>query len=413
MTDAVVLPEARGLRAPGTSTMVAGSLVGAVAAYVFQALGGRLLGPEGFAPVGTMWTIFFIVATVVLIPLEQYATREASLGRQVLSADRRPIALTTFLAVAAAAGFALVTAGSFFGGERLFALQLGLLTVGYAGMVLAKGILAGHRRFAAVGWILIGEGVVRILAGAAFVAVLSRSATALAWGMVCSPLAALATRFWRTDRTAPEQGRPEEARSFLGAYMAGSAASQLLLAGAPLAVAAIGGSAGVVSVAFVTWTLFRGPLTLIYSLQGRLLSYLVRGVDDPDGSNRRVAVAVLAGGGILTGLGGLVGWWAGPQVVAILFGAEFAPAATTAGLVAAGVVAASAAQVAGQVLVAAGQTGRLARAWTIGLVAAVGLIAVTGLESADLRVGLGFAFGEVVALLVVAAETLRPSRPQL
>lgn len=387
--------------------MVVGSLIGAVGAYVFQVLGGRLLGPEGFAPVGTLWTVFFIVATVVLVPLEQYVTREASLGRRLLGAARRPLLVTTAVALAVSVGFALATTESLFQGRLVAALQLGLLTVGYAGMVVGKGVLAGHRRFSGVGWILIGEAVVRLAASAVFVLLLSGSSTALGWGMVCAPLAVLGTAFWRVDAAAPEGGRPAEARGFLGAYVAGSAASQVLLAGAPLAVAAVGGSAALVSIAFVTWTLFRGPLTLIYSLQGRLLPYLVRGAGDPTGGNRRVATVVLAGGGMLAGLGGFVGWWVGPEVVGLLYGPTFAPGAATAGLVAAGVVAASAAQVAGQVLVAAGATGRLARAWLVGLGAALAIIGLGRFGAPDLRVSLGFAVGEVAALLVVAAETLR------
>jgi len=402
--------DARGLHAPGTTTMVVGSLAGAVAAYLFQVVGGRLLGPEGFAPVGTLWTVFFIVATVVLVPVEQYVTREASLGRRVLGpAARRPLLVMTAVATTVSVVFAAVTVDDLFEGRLLYALQLALLTVGYAGMVAGKGILAGHRRFAGVGWILVGEGVVRLLAAGFFVLILSPSGGALAWAMVCAPLAASATRFWRVDAAAEEPGRPGEARAFLGAYVAGSAASQVLLAGAPLAVAAVGGSAVLVSVAFVTWTLFRGPLTLIYSLQGRLLAYLVRGADHPGNGNRRVSVVVAGGGGALVAVGGLVGWWIGPEVVALLYGADFAPGPVTAGLVAGGVVAASAAQVAGQVLVAAGATGRLARAWLLGLgVAAAAVAAPVG--AADVRVAAGFAAGEVAALLVVAAETLR--RPQ-
>lgn len=388
--------------------MVVGSLVGAIGAYVFQVLGGRLLGPDGFAPIGTMWTAFFIIATVLLVPVEQYVTREASLGRRVLgSLARRPLVRMAAIATAVSVVFVLVSAESLFAGNRLYALQLGILTVGYAAMVVGKGVLAGHRRFSGVGWILIGEGAVRLAAAGFFVLVLAPSATALAWGMVCAPLAVVATRFWRIDAATTEPGRPEQARSFLGAYVAGSSASQVLLAAAPLAVAAAGGSPALVSIAFVTWTLFRGPLTLIYSLQGRLLPYLVRaGGDD----TRRVAAIVVLVGGALVAIGGLVGWGVGPDVVGLLYGAEFRPGAVTSGLVAAGVVAASAAQVAGQVLVATGATGRLARAWMSGLAVAAVVVVAVPLLDPDVRVAAGFAAGEVAALLIVAVETLR--RPQ-
>ncbi|HKY49336.1 MAG TPA: hypothetical protein VJQ79_15290, partial [Acidimicrobiia bacterium] len=59
----------RGLRAPGTARMIAGSLVGAVLAYLFQVYGTRALGAHAFAPIALLWTSFFIVATVILVPL--------------------------------------------------------------------------------------------------------------------------------------------------------------------------------------------------------------------------------------------------------------------------------------------------------------------------------------------------------
>jgi hypothetical protein len=45
-----IVTEQRGFRAPGTRFMVAGGLIGALGAYVFQLYGGRMLGPEAFAP---------------------------------------------------------------------------------------------------------------------------------------------------------------------------------------------------------------------------------------------------------------------------------------------------------------------------------------------------------------------------
>ena len=74
-----------GFRAPGTGLMVAGSLISALGAYLFQIVGGRALGAEGFAPISVLWTMFFILATVVLVPVEQHVTREAASGRKVLT----------------------------------------------------------------------------------------------------------------------------------------------------------------------------------------------------------------------------------------------------------------------------------------------------------------------------------------
>lgn len=397
----------RGFRAPGTVHMIAGSLVGAVGAYLFQVVGGRVLGPEAFAPISVLWTVFFILATIVLVPLEQYVTREASLGRQVLRSDLGPIGVTALVSAAAGAGFVLATQDALFEGQLVYAVQLALLMVGYSVLFVGKGILAGHRRFKGVGWILFWESVGRLAAGIVLLWVVA-AAPSLGWAMVAAPFVALGTRYWRFD--VPGEGaEPHSERSaggFLGAYIGGSAASQLLLAGAPLGVAALGGSPELVSVVFVTWTLYRGPLTLIYALQARILPFLVRMTTDDSGGVRRLAGGVVAGGAVLGVLGFAVGWWIGPEVVSVLFGEEFTPDRMAAAFAAAGVVAASTAQVAGQALVAAGRTGRLAGAWTSGLVVGLIVLVVAAGLDPDRAVGVAFLSGEATAAVAVALLTL-------
>ena len=399
----------RGFRAPGTGHMLAGSLIGAIGAYLFQLIGGRALGTEAFAPISVLWTVLFILVTVVLVPLEQYITREASLGKRVLHANIAPI--VSVIAGAACAGgvFAVITNESLFAGKFVFALQLTLALVGYSVLLMAKGVLAGHRQFRNVGWILFWEAVVRLAAGVFILAVVV-SAETLGWAMVLAPLAALGTRFWRHDVADDRPQVAGQAVSFLGAYIGGSAASQLLLAGAPLGIAALGGGPTLISITFVTFTLYRGPLTLIYSLQGRILPYLVRMSEEGSAGLRRIAFGVLVGGGALAVLGGGVGYVVGPEVVGFLFGPEFEPDRLVAAMAAAGVMAASTAQVAGQVLVAAGGTGKLATAWMSGLGVAIVVLALAPL-AVDRTVALGFLLGEATAAVVVAVMTLgvRPS----
>ncbi|HSJ34624.1 MAG TPA: hypothetical protein VLB85_06175 [Acidimicrobiia bacterium] len=399
MTEPLTVDAPRGLRAPGTTTMVLGSLTGAILAYAFQAVGTRALGDVAFAPIAAIWTAFFIVASILLVPLEQYVTRETSRGRAI-SEDRRVIVWVAVLGVVAGAGYVALTLDSdIFDGNPVYIAVMALLVIGYTVLFTAKGVLAGNRRFADVGWVLALEGAFRLVAGLAILAV-AVNPSAFAWAMVVAPAAALVLRFWRHDRAAGDAA-PVGARRFLGAYIGGSSASQLMLAGAPLGVAALGGSAALFSVIFVTFTLYRAPLTLIYSLQSRILPYLVAlGETGDDHGLRRIAVRVLAAGGVLTLLGAVVGWLVGPEVVGLLFGDEFQPATRVAMLTAGGVMAASTAQIGGQVLVARARTAALASAWAIGLlVAVVTMILASG--TPDIRVATGFAAGELVALISV------------
>jgi O-antigen/teichoic acid export membrane protein len=251
-----------------------------------------------------------------------------------------------------------------------------------------------------VGWVLIVETVVRLVAGIVAIQLVA-SAESLGWAMVLGGFAVVGMRWWRHD-TGESRAPAAPASKFLGGYVGGTAASQLLLAGAPIAVAALGADPAVVSVIFVTFTLYRAPLTLIFSLQGRILPYLVgvAGSEDNARLGRYARLVVVIGGG-LSALGGIVGWLVGPQVVSVLYGDAFAPAAAVAAFAAAGVMAAATAQIASQVLVAEARTSRLASAWFGGLM--IGLVALFVIGGApEFRVALAFLIGEVVALLLMA-----------
>jgi O-antigen/teichoic acid export membrane protein len=160
----------------------------------------------------------------------------------------------------------------------------------------------------------------------------------------------------------------------------------------------LGGGPELISIAFVTFTLFRAPLTLIYLLQGRVLPHLVRMAESDDRTDAdRVISRLVAIGAALCLAGALTGYVAGADVVQLLLGAEFRPPPEVAALVAGGVVAAVTTQVVGQFLVAGGRTAALTVVWSLGLVTAVVVLAVSSLEPLT-RVALAFALGELMAL---------------
>ncbi len=392
--------ERRGFKAPGTTFMVAGGLIGAIGAYIFQAYGGRQLGTEAFAPVAQLWTVFFIIATVLLVPLEQYITREVAGGRKVIPGDLVPAMTVTAIGAVIGGGFVLFTIDQLFAGSFQYVIQIVLLMIGYGLLFVGKGVYAGRRQFAKVGWVLIVETVVRLVAGIVAIQ-LAATAESLGWAMVLGGFAVLGLGWWRYDLGTTRPSAAPATR-FLGGYVGGTASSQVLLGAAPVAVALLGGDEAIQSVIFATFTLFRAPLTLIFSLQGRVLPYLVGMAQAGDRKGlAQIARLVVIGGVVLAGLGALVGWLVGPEIVSFLFIPEFAPSATVAALTAAGVTAAATAQIAGQVLVAEGRTSRLSIAWIAGLVTAVLALALLA-GSPDVRVALAFLVGETVALVAMA-----------
>jgi len=385
--------------------MVAGGLIGAIGAYLFQVYGARQLDPEAFAPVSVLWTAFFILATILLVPVEQYVTREVASGRKALPSDLKPALAMTVIGSLVGVVFVVVTLDDLFFGDPVYIAQIVLLMVGYSVLFVGKGVLAGSRRFAGVGWLLVVETVVRLLAGIVLLQLVA-DASSLGWAMVIGGFSVLALAWWRHDNGRPEASAAP-AGSFLAGYVGGTSSSQLLLGGAPIAVAVLGGSPTLVSIVFVTFTLYRAPLTLIFALQGRILPYLVGLAHDANHHQMmRIARGVVIGGALLAVAGGLAGWLIGPEVVGTLYGEEYMPSALVSMLAAGGVMAAASAQIASQVLVAEGRTARLSWAWLGGLLVGLLVLLVAG-GVPDTRVAIAFAAGEATALGLMALLAIR------
>ncbi len=400
MSSSTIDVDKRGFRAPGTGFMVGGSLIGAFGAYVFQWYPTRMMTPEQLAPISALWTLFFILITILLIPVEQYVTREVARGRKSLPRDFRPTLVMTLVGSVIGVVFVGATLDRLFDGNPQYMIQIVVLVAAYALLCMGKGILAGSRHFGEVGWVFIVETGARLLAGILLLELVLDS-TSLGWAMGIGALAVLILRWWRRDTGDPELPATPSGGFLLG-YVGGSSSSQLLLAAAPLAVAPLGADPALVSIMFYTFTLFRAPLTLIFSLQGRILPYLV-GLSYSGEKARLARIArnvVLAGSGLVI-LGGLVGWLVGADVVGLLYGDSYRPSTVVAALAAAGVMAAAAAQITSQVLVAAGKTKLLGFAWACGLAVAVAVTLLMG-GAPDTRVATGFVSGEFAALALMA-----------
>ena len=175
----------------------------------------------------------------------------------------------------------------------------------------------------------------------------------------------------------------------------------------------MGGTAAQVSLIFIVFVLFRAPLTLMYSLQGRILPPLVAMIGRGEGESlRKLAGRLWAGSAGLALLAGLVGYLVGPQVVELLMGSTFAPSASVSALVAVGTVTAAGVQLMAQILVAGSRTRRLATAWVVGL-AAAGVVVWLAPAGPVMAVAIGFVAGEATALTTVGIMALSRSRVQI
>jgi O-antigen/teichoic acid export membrane protein len=313
------------------------------------------------------------------------------------------IALTAL----AAGTFTALTNDALFLGERGF-IVLGVLTVAAtAPLFVARGLAIGQRRFDLYGLMLGLEGAGRLVFGGIGLLVVG-GPVGLAWGVSLGPMLGLLVPTLRFERraTKPANGG---AAAFLAPYIGASGASQLLLAGAPLAVAALGAGPATISIVFVTFTLFRAPVTIVYLVQGRLLNLLVRlGIQRDAQRIARIRRMIELGGIGAVALAGITGWIVGPGVVALLYGEAFRPEPLVAALAATGVAGAGTAQLLGQLLVAEGRTAVLARRWAVGLIAAL-IVLTLGPTLLTLTpavaVAAAFAAGELAAAAAMSRRT--------
>ncbi len=390
-------------RGDGTVDIVVGSIVAGIAAYAYEVAGGRVLGPHGFAPVSAFLTIHFLAFVVILLPVEQVVIR-----RLTMDAKRPgvPVGAVGVVVTAAAGGAVLAWVGRnrLFAGDEGYVLLVAGTVAAHGLFAVARGHLAGRARYRSYGMASGAAAMVR-LAVAGVVLALAPNGVAFAAAMVVGPLVVLAWRPFRESVDADPRGsRPHVVdiaateSHLLAGLMLASAASQALLLGGPVVVALLGAGPAVVSTVFVTFTLFRAPLTLGYNLVARLLPPLTAAA--AAGQTARLVVwgrRIAIGAVVLAAMAAAGAAWLGPGVVALVFGEGFRPDATLAALVAGGVMLAGGALFVGQIHVAKGDAGRLADTWLLAVVVTALALAVPAADD-GLRVAMAFVVGEGAAL---------------
>jgi len=387
----------RRLASDGTLYIVAGTITAAIGAYLFQMVGGRALGTVDFDPVTALLTVHLLIFSVLLLPVEQFEIRRVTLDR---TGGAGAIGAVIVFGAVGAVVFTLLTRNHFFAGETGYAVIAGVAVAFNALLAVARGRLAGHRRFRAYGLVSGIVAMARVGMALAFLAVV-HSGLSVGWALAVAPVLTLAWHPFRREDPVSVPREEEPGGRFLGGFVVASAASQVLLLAAPIAVRILDDTPGLMSIVFVTFQLFRAPIVVTQNLLARLLPPFTRLAAEGRRAELRAwavrfGVAAVAVAPVAAVVGALLGPWA----VRLLFGAAFQPGMATAGYAAAGIVIATTSLLAGQVLVAQGNTVRLAAAWGIGFAVAI-VAMVPAIGAADVRVARAFVAGEVAALLAI------------
>ena len=399
----------------GTVLIVAATAVGAVTVLGFQVVASRSLGSEGFAPIAVLWTLMFLIYTVFILPAEQHLTRALVVTRTSSQVRKvhREMGVAFLVALLASVLFVGATLDRFFGGAHVFILIAAAIVGSRSAMATTRGTLAGKRRFASYG-VSIGLEAGALLMGGIAVAASGGGPVAFGFVIAFAPLATLlAWRFGTASATDPAGRDAAQPGTFLTWLVVATAASQVILAGGPIAVGIIGGDAVAVSVFFISFALLRGPITSAYSLVARAL---------PDFTNLATSrdpwrlwcwgPKLVVAGSSAAVVGALASSVALRPIVELVYGAEYSPPTVAALFGGAGVGFGLGALFATQLYSAAAAGARLAIGWTVALIAGLAIVVLVNIEPIT-RVALGFAVGEATGLVMLGLVLVRRERPSV
>ena len=339
--------------------------------FAFFSITSHVLGEAQAEQIDVLWSVMFVVISVIYRPVEQLLSRTIAERRAHGHTEhplRVPIAIQTgfalvFLAVALGLRTELIE--NVFGNSTALYYVLLVGTLAYAGSYFARGWLAGHEYFALYGGLVLMEASSRICFALAVALGISSGQTAVALGIAAAPLlslvvvpAAFARRgHERHDAGAPitadeadaalagpgtegvqetAAGRSEIRRSAIGGelslrrggrfalWVSGIMLSEQTLLNAAVLTVYATSSQALAGIVFNVMLIARAPLQLFQAIQTSLLPHLT-GLEAKEGHAafaRAIRLTVLAIAAFATAVAlGLLA--IGPFVMSHLFGQHY------------------------------------------------------------------------------------------
>jgi O-antigen/teichoic acid export membrane protein len=407
--------------------VAAGMLTAALATaglltYGFFALASHNLSADDYGLIVVMWSVVFISVSVLFRPVEQLVsrtiaeleTRGEHIGHAMRVAGTIQAGLAVLFVVLAFALRDLIEDDLLEGNEFLFYAMVGAV-LAFGASFLARGFLAGERRFGLFSLLLIVDGSGRVLFSLAVAVGIAEGVEPIAIGVIAGPSLSLlvvpaAIRSPRPEAAAaPPADDTEPARpamdtpDFTLAHGAGFAAAVLLImlseqiflsSGALFARAEAGAAAA--GFMFNILMVARAPVVLFQAVAASLLPHLTRLRSKGDESSEdafrlsvRLTIVVIAG---LAALLALVLLAAGPELMQIAFGDKFTYDRVDLVIVAVGMGFYLSAATLNQAALAQGQARRAAACW---VTCAAGFVVWNLVADLDVfrQVEVGFAAG--------------------
>lgn len=419
--------------------------------FAYFSLASHLLSEVAAKRLDLLWSVMFVIISVIYRPVEQLLSRSIADRRAQGGSDRHclrvPLVIqggfTVAFLVAVLILHRRVRDHVFDGSETLYAvLVVGVLA--YAASYFARGWLAGHQYFGLYGGLVLMESLSRFAFAVAVAVGVASGQSAVALGIAAAPFVSLVvvpTAFARGrarragaveqslagERATPEgvdgEGMPgavdrdgslsmRRGGGFAISVAGIMLAEQALLNGAVISVDAISPDRALAGIVFNVLLIARAPLQLFQSIQTSLLPHLA-GLEATAGHAafaRAIRVTLLAvaafAGAIALGLLVL-----GPPVMHQLFGQHFSYGRGGLALVGLGMGLHLASGTLNQAALARGQARHAAGAWLASALVFVIWLVLPLVANQLLRAELGYFGAAGVLALALTVVYRRGGRP--
>lgn len=277
---------------------------------LYFAVSSHVLDESLYGSIALLWSILFIVNSVIYRPVEQLLSRTIADRRARGLTHSHPLRVPLMIQAGFATLFLIVALALkpqiidlFDGAEALYWIFTGA-ALAYAVSYFARGYFAGHEWFGLYGGLVLFESLSRFCFPVAVAVGIASGQTAVALGIVAAPLASLLVVPWGISRhRRASAGReplpPHDLALGAGAGFALSVAAIQLaeqtLVNAGVLVADAKASAAVAGAVFNVLLITRAPLQLFQAVQTSLLPHLagLEATDGRDDAHRTIRLTVL------------------------------------------------------------------------------------------------------------------------
>ena len=395
----------------GARVLSVGIAATGVLTLLYFALSSHLLDASLYGSIALLWSILFVVNSVIYRPVEQLLSRTIADRRARGLTHSHPLRTPLLIQAGFATAFLIVALAlkpqivDLFDSQSLYWIFTGA-ALAYAASYFARGYFAGHEWFALYGGLVLFESTSRICFPLAAAVGIASGQTAVALGILAAPLASLLVLPWgiarhrRASAGAAPLPRDDLALAAGTGFALAVATIQLAeqtLVNAGVLVADAKASAAVAGAVFNVLLITRAPLQLFQAIQTTLLPHLagLEATDGRDDAHRTIRLTVLLiaafAGAVAIGL-----LLIGPTVMKLVFSDKVTYERAGLAIVAVGMGFHLAAGTLNQAALARGHARQAAIAWTIAAAGFLAWMLSPVVSDVLLRAETGYAAASVV-----------------